>query len=54
MIKGITQTKKNVVEGILIFLISKEKFTPFVIEPAFGIGRIISAILEHNFRARDE
>ena len=31
-----------------------ENYTPFVIEPAFGMGRIISAILEHNFKARDE
>ena len=31
-----------------------ENYTPFVIEPAFGMGRIISAILEHNFKDRDE
>ena len=32
----------------------EEKFIPNVIEPAFGIGRIISCILEHNFKMRDE
>lgn len=27
--------------------------TPSVIEPSFGIGRILYAILEHNFSVRD-
>ena len=45
MVKGITQKSKMAVI---------ENYTPFVIEPAFGMGRIISAILEHNFKARDE
>ena len=26
---------------------------PYVIEPAFGIGRILYAIFEHRFRKRD-
>ncbi len=30
----------------------KEIFTPHVIEPSFGIGRIMYCILEHNFRQR--
>lgn len=28
-------------------------FTPHVIEPSFGIGRILYSILEHSYRARD-
>merc|ERR1719203_436930 len=31
-----------------------EKFTPSVIEPSFGIGRIMYAIFEHNFAVRKE
>ena len=27
---------------------------PSVIEPSFGIGRIIYAILEHNFNVRED
>jgi glycyl-tRNA synthetase len=30
-----------------------EKITPNVVEPSFGIGRIMYAILEHNFRTRE-
>jgi glycyl-tRNA synthetase len=30
-----------------------ESFIPWVIEPAFGIGRIMTAVLEHRFRMRD-
>jgi glycyl-tRNA synthetase len=44
MIKSFKSVTKNVYE---------EKYIPFVIEPAFGIGRIILAALEHNFRIRD-
>lgn len=32
----------------------EEKFTPSVIEPSFGLGRIMSCMLEHTFRMRDE
>ncbi|PHJ20953.1 glycyl-trna synthetase [Cystoisospora suis] len=32
--------------------VSEESFTPAVIEPSFGIGRIIHCILEHAFRSR--
>ena len=31
-----------------------EEVTPSVIEPSFGIGRIMYAVWEHNFRQRDE
>ena len=30
-----------------------EEFVPSVIEPSFGIGRIMYAIFEHNFKTRD-
>ena len=32
----------------------EEKFIPNVIEPAFGIGRILQAVIEHSFRQRDD
>lgn len=40
MIKNVKEVEKT---------ISEEKYQPNVIEPAFGLGRIITAILEHNF-----
>ena len=30
------------------------KFTPSVIEPSFGVGRILHALLEHSFSVRKE
>ncbi|KAF7456549.1 glycyl-tRNA synthetase [Cryptosporidium felis] len=33
---------------------SEEQFTPAVIEPSFGIGRILYCLLEHSFRIREE
>lgn len=30
----------------------EEKYVPHVIEPSFGIGRIIYAVLEHSFKVR--
>lgn len=40
-----TEEEKTVLE---------EKFVPSVIEPSFGISRILYAILEHSFKMRDE
>lgn len=34
--------------------VSEEKYTPWVIEPSFGIGRIIYCIFEHCFKSRPE
>lgn len=34
--------------------VNEEKYVPNVIEPSFGLGRIMSALLEHSFKARDE
>jgi len=33
--------------------ISGENITPHVIEPSFGLGRIIYAVLEHSYRVRE-
>ncbi|KAI9912367.1 hypothetical protein PsorP6_005250 [Peronosclerospora sorghi] len=33
-------------------MVSKEKFVPSLIEPSFGIGRMLTAIFEHNFSTR--
>jgi len=33
--------------------VHEEKFYPSVIEPSFGIGRIMTGVLEHSFRIRD-
>ena len=32
----------------------EEKFTPSIIEPAFGFGRVVYALLEQSFHMRDE
>eukprot|EP00501_MAST-03F_sp_TOSAG23-6_P001734 GSMAST32.ASY1.ANO1.1810.1 assembled CDS len=34
--------------------VSEVKFTPAVIEPSFGVGRIIQAIFEHSYYQREE
>lgn len=34
----------------VVFIV--EEFTPSVIEPSFGIGRIMYSIFEHRFRVR--
>lgn len=34
--------------------IGEEKYIPNVIEPSFGLGRIMSALLEHCFRIRSQ
>ena len=45
MWKKFEEIKKNVQE---------EKFVPSVIEPSFGIGRILFSVFEHSFKMRDE
>lgn len=35
-------------------VIHEEVYTPSVIEPAFGMGRVLFCILEHSFRCRDD
>ncbi len=34
-------------------MVSERKFTPSVIEPSFGMGRILHAVLEHSFSQRE-
>ena len=34
--------------------VHEEIYTPSVIEPAFGMGRVLYCILEHSFRCRDD
>jgi glycyl-tRNA synthetase len=34
--------------------ITNEKYTPAVIEPSFGIGRILYSLLEHSYTVREE
>ena len=34
--------------------VMEQKYTPHVIEPAFGLGRILYCIFEHRFRMRNE
>jgi glycyl-tRNA synthetase (class II) len=36
-----------------IFLNKGENVTPSVIEPAFGVGRIIYCLLEHSYYTRE-
>ena len=32
--------------------VMEEKYTPHVIEPSFGLGRIMYAVMEHSFKVR--
>ncbi|TDH74440.1 hypothetical protein CCR75_006350 [Bremia lactucae] len=34
-------------------MVSEEKFVPSVIEPSFGIGRLLTAVFEHSFSIRE-
>lgn len=40
------------IECWYVWVQSEEDFVPGVIEPSFGIGRIMYAIFEHKFRVR--
>merc|ERR1712168_1080640 len=44
MVKEVKRYKKDV---------HTREVTPHVIEPSFGIGRIMYAVLEHNFQMRE-
>lgn len=37
----------------MLFKVHVEEITPSVIEPSFGIGRVMYAVLEHSFRQRE-
>lgn len=47
-------TKNHISFEEKIVNVMEEKFVPSVIEPSFGLGRILTAVLEHSFKARDE
>ncbi|DAZ99025.1 TPA: hypothetical protein N0F65_010911 [Lagenidium giganteum] len=51
--KSFTITREMLSIQVVEKMISEEKFIPSVIEPSFGIGRILTAIFEHNFYARE-
>jgi glycyl-tRNA synthetase (class II) len=36
------------------FPVAVREYTPNVIEPSFGLGRILYVLLEHNFWAREQ
>lgn len=48
-----TLTKDMVSFSVTQKKVSERKFVPNVIEPSFGIGRIITGILEHTFSTRE-
>jgi len=50
---GFTITKELVTFKTEKKTIVETKFTPSVIEPSFGVGRILYAVLEHSFSQRD-
>lgn len=52
--KQITLEKKHLEFEQKIVNVSEEKFVPSVIEPSFGLGRILYCVLEHSFKMRDE
>lgn len=35
------------------FPLAVEEFVPSVIEPSFGVGRVMYAVFEHNFKIRE-
>jgi glycyl-tRNA synthetase len=51
--KTFTLTREMISVAVVEKMVSEEKFIPSVIEPSFGIGRILTAIFEHNFSTRE-
>jgi glycyl-tRNA synthetase len=51
--KSVTISKDMVSFSIDTRRVSERKYTPNVIEPSFGIGRILTGILEHTFYVRE-
>jgi len=50
--KEFTLTDKHISFKTETKTVREEKYTPWVIEPAFGIGRIVYCIFEHAFKER--
>jgi glycyl-tRNA synthetase len=53
MVDGYEVTKAMVSWTKMKKIIHERKFTPSVIEPSFGMGRILYSLLEHSFYHRD-
>lgn len=51
--KSFTLTREMVAIKVVEKMVSEEKFIPSVIEPSFGVGRILTAVFEHNFSTRE-
>ncbi|TMW57244.1 hypothetical protein Poli38472_003169 [Pythium oligandrum] len=51
--KQFTLTREMLSIQVVEKMVSEEKYIPSVIEPSFGIGRILTAIFEHNFSTRE-
>ncbi|KAF1772306.1 Glycyl-tRNA synthetase/DNA polymerase subunit gamma-2 [Phytophthora cactorum] len=51
--KQFTLQRDMVAIKVVEKMVSEEKFVPSVIEPSFGIGRILTAVFEHNFSTRE-
>ncbi len=47
-------TPKEITIAKVEKVIHVEEFVPNVIEPSFGVGRILYSIFEHNFKCRAE
>lgn len=47
------QQQKNPLKCLCFFLVTVEEIIPNVIEPSFGIGRIMYSIYEHSFHIRE-
>jgi glycyl-tRNA synthetase len=51
--KEFTLTRDMLSIQIVKKMINEEKFIPSVIEPSFGIGRVLTAVFEHSFYTRE-
>jgi glycyl-tRNA synthetase len=47
-------TKEHIEFEQKIVNVMEEKFTPSVIEPSFGLGRVMASMFEHCFKVRDQ
>ncbi|KAI0273063.1 glycyl-tRNA synthetase [Russula aff. rugulosa BPL654] len=52
--RDLTLTREAITIERKTFKQSVREFTPNVIEPSFGLGRILYVLLEHNFWAREQ
>jgi len=50
--EGIKLTEEHMKFEKKVKTVSEEKYVPHVIEPSFGIGRIVYCIFEHCFKVR--